>query len=201
MEEQNNINNLVENAIEQTETKTDESVAIATETTTIGVDDSFGKFKTKEQLISAYNSLEAEFTRRSQRIKELETAVNKQSEAGKWEKRVDELATKYPIAKDMSQELMEYLKDHKDILKQENCLETALLHTLAIKHMGGKPRKDSSTKTGGEDASKISQLIEVSKGAVPLITTTVGETPLVKPITPQSISEAGKLAMQMIGKK
>ncbi|MFI3229044.1 MAG: hypothetical protein R3Y23_02625 [Bacillota bacterium] len=199
--EQNVINDLVESINEQTETKTAELVAEATETATTGVEDSFGKFKSKEQLISAYNSLEAEFTRRSQRIKELETAVNKQSEAGKWEQRVNELASKYPIAKEMSTELMDYLKEHRDIIKQENCLETALLHTLASRQMNGVKKSATSKKTGSADANNINQLIEVQRESVPLIAKSVGETPLVKPIIPRSISEAGSLAIQMIGKK
>ena len=33
---------------------------------------SFGKFKSADALLNAYNSLEAEFTRRSQRLRELE---------------------------------------------------------------------------------------------------------------------------------
>ena len=36
----------------------------------------FGKFKSAEALLSAYNSLEAEFTRRSQRLRELEGREN-----------------------------------------------------------------------------------------------------------------------------
>lgn len=36
---------------------------------------SYGKFKSAEALLSAYNSLQAEFTKRCQRLKELETAA------------------------------------------------------------------------------------------------------------------------------
>lgn len=39
---------------------------------------SFGKFKSAEALLNAYNSLQAEFTKRCQRIKELEDATNKE---------------------------------------------------------------------------------------------------------------------------
>ncbi|MGN0817578.1 MAG: hypothetical protein ACI4L9_01295 [Candidatus Coproplasma sp.] len=38
-----------------------------------------GKFKNVSALLDAYNSLEAEFTRRSQRLKELENAVKEQN--------------------------------------------------------------------------------------------------------------------------
>ena len=37
---------------------------------------SYGKFKDADALLKAYNSLEAEFTKRSQRLKELESAVD-----------------------------------------------------------------------------------------------------------------------------
>ena len=37
---------------------------------------SYGKFKSAEALLSAYNSLQAEFTKRCQRIKELEAIAN-----------------------------------------------------------------------------------------------------------------------------
>ncbi len=40
---------------------------------------SFGKFKSAEALLSAYNSLQAEFTKRCQRIKELESTANKET--------------------------------------------------------------------------------------------------------------------------
>ena len=39
---------------------------------------SYGKFKSAEALLSAYNSLQAEFTKRCQRIKELESVANKE---------------------------------------------------------------------------------------------------------------------------
>ena len=42
-----------------------------------GNEASYGKFKSAEALLSAYNSLEAEFTKRCQRIKELETEKSK----------------------------------------------------------------------------------------------------------------------------
>ena len=42
---------------------------------------SFGKFKDARSLLKAYNLLEAEFTRRSQRLKELESAYNGEDNA------------------------------------------------------------------------------------------------------------------------
>lgn len=42
---------------------------------------SYGKFKSAEALLSAYNSLQAEFTKRCQRIKELEAGANKEEKS------------------------------------------------------------------------------------------------------------------------
>ena len=42
---------------------------------------SFGKFKDAEALLNAYNSLQAEFTKRCQRIKELESKVGQNDKA------------------------------------------------------------------------------------------------------------------------
>ena len=44
---------------------------------------SYGKFKSAEALLSAYNSLQAEFTKRCQRIKELEKDANKENSLAK----------------------------------------------------------------------------------------------------------------------
>ncbi len=200
MDEFKDINNLVKDTLEQTNATSVDAEPTAVASTPTEAEESFGKFKTKEQLISAYNSLEAEFTRRSQRIKELEATVNKHSVVEKWEQRVDELAKKYPIAKTMSDELMGYLKEHKELMQAENCLETALLHTLANKHMSGSKVAVAKTSTDSGDAVKISQLQKNAIDAVPLISTNMGETPLVKPIIPQSIGEAGSLAIQILGK-
>ena len=46
--------------------------AVAEENLGDGKFENFGKFSTGEELLSAYNSLESEFTRRCQKLKELE---------------------------------------------------------------------------------------------------------------------------------
>lgn len=96
-------------------------------------ENSFGKFKTKESLIEAYNSLEAEFTRRSQKIKELEAAIGKQTEDQKWEGKVKELTNAFPVASSVSNELKAYITEHKELLEREDCLQVALLNVLASK--------------------------------------------------------------------
>lgn len=65
---------------------------------------SYGKFKSAEALLSAYNSLQAEFTKRCQRIKELENNVNK-----------DDSLTKERESTESAQGIT--LKDKEEILK------------------------------------------------------------------------------------
>ena len=63
---------------EQTETMTSQTVETEKGTGEDG-NVSYGKFKSAEALLSAYNSLQAEFTKRCQRIKELEKDANKEN--------------------------------------------------------------------------------------------------------------------------
>ena len=65
---------------------TDEQTEVVTSHTAEAEEDlgeagtvSYGKFKSAEALLSAYNSLQAEFTKRCQRIKELESIANKEN--------------------------------------------------------------------------------------------------------------------------
>ncbi len=68
--------------IEQTETLNTQAVDTEEKQEGVGKEQvSYGKFKDLDSLLKAYESLEAEFTRRSQRLKELEGEVgNKKTE-------------------------------------------------------------------------------------------------------------------------
>ena len=74
---------------------------------------SLGKFKNVEALLSAYNSLEAEFTKRCQKIKELESAINSSDKETSPTEKIDENSN--ASVKNISEEeknniLQEYLK-------------------------------------------------------------------------------------------
>ena len=79
----------------------------------------YGKFKDAESLLKAYNSLEAEFTKKSQRLSLLEgenektqLKLNKQAEN---EKRVEEFVSKFEFAKPFSSALKESLQNNEDV--------------------------------------------------------------------------------------
>ncbi len=100
------------NNYEQTKVEAQAGQAIAKEELETGAENtavSYGKFKDANALLSAYNALQAEFTKRCQRVKELEAQVSA----------VDKVVTPTPTevkAQPLSEEekadvLKDYLKE------------------------------------------------------------------------------------------
>ena len=89
-----------------------------------GSNSNFGKFKDAESLLKAYNNLEAEFTKKSQKLAMLETesekAQNEVSKKAEQEKRINEFVSKFEIVKPFSSALKESLsKDDNLDIKDE----------------------------------------------------------------------------------
>ena len=85
---------------------------------------SLGKFKDAESLMKAYANLEAEFTKKSQRLSMLEQESERISQAQtkkqEQEKMVDEFVSKFEIAKPFSSALKEILAQNEQTdLKDE----------------------------------------------------------------------------------
>ena len=69
---------------------------------------SFGKFKDAESLVKAYNSLTAEFTKRCQKIKELESKLSENTEKTS----VEDKTNREGITEEEKEEILKgYLKD------------------------------------------------------------------------------------------
>lgn len=81
--------------------------AAAQENTGAKTEISLGKFKDVEALLSAYNSLESEFTKRCQRIKELEGSVASDKAKASDNRAGQVLST----SKENNEILKDYLKD------------------------------------------------------------------------------------------
>lgn len=94
-----------------------------------GSENSFGKFKDAESLFKAYNSLQAEFTKKSQRLSELESEnrVNQTrplSRQEKIEKGIEELVQNYEEAKPFVEQIKANLSvqdadDYNTLAKKE----------------------------------------------------------------------------------
>jgi len=174
----------------------------------MGSKENFGKFKDAESLLKAYTSLEAEFTKKSQKLATLEMQTEKQNEEIQKQemlnKRVEEFVSKFDIAKPFSSALKESLATS----------ENANLEEEAI-------RLISNTYKSAEDYAKDSEFLNnyiytnaeikdnivkdyLSKIAVnsPIkVDNGAASISLTPPKQPATIQEAGKLAKSIIKQK
>lgn len=169
---------------------------------------SYGKFKDAESLLKAYNSLEAEFTKKSQRLSVLESEnVKTQNEITKKaenDKRVDEFVNKFDIVKPFSSALKESLTENEEIDLKEEALrlvsktyKTAEFYSQDDEFLNNyifsnQTIKDKIVK---DYLSKITQNspIKVESGS--------SSISLSPPNIPKTIKEAGKLAKSIVKQK
>ena len=99
-----------ENKNEQISTQITQTVEADIESTGEDkVEVSLGKFKDVQSLVNAYNSLQAEFTKRCQRLKELEGKIEKGDKTNVPQEQTDEHAKPNTTFIDKEQVLKEYL--------------------------------------------------------------------------------------------
>lgn len=118
----------------------------------------FGKFKDATSLLSAYNNLQAEFTRKSQKLKELEKLNSPSGEnvalpqesvpsengeiaprykSADWKKQVTDFLAQNPEAKEEAKAISKILLENRDIACSKDCL--SLAYKLAIANKYVKP--------------------------------------------------------------
>lgn len=99
---------------------------------------SLGKFKDAQSLYSAYNSLQAEFTRKCQRLSELEkTSVSNQDvhespvyKSDDWNKQVVEFLNKNEDAKPFAKEICDEIMSSEDIQSSKDALSLAWANVI-----------------------------------------------------------------------
>ena len=91
-----------------------------------------GKFKDTDALLSAYNSLQAEFTKKCQKLSELEKQKEQKAEDltpifmnENWSDKVTEFLTQNQEAKNYASEISEYIIKNPNMAKNDNALEIA----------------------------------------------------------------------------
>lgn len=139
---------------------------------------SYGKFKTAEELKTAYEKLEREFTRKSQKLKEMESKLLERVEEDKWAVKVRDLEQKFPVSRTLGEEITTYIKENKGLIEREDCLESALLHVLATKF-----QENGSSPTPRDKAPRV-----IQGGSIVV-------TPPSKPLT---VKEANALATERL---
>lgn len=95
-------------------------------------DNNLGKFKNPEELLKAYNELEKEFTRRSQKLKELQKMDSEKQSTSKesWQEKVDKFFAKTPSAKAFAKDIAQKLLDNPSLKDSDDCLNVALNQVL-----------------------------------------------------------------------
>ena len=58
-----------------------------------------------------------------------------------WKERVENFASKYPVSLEYGEEITAYVKENPNLIKEERCLELALLSVLSKKVEGSKGPK------------------------------------------------------------
>ena len=193
------------------------SQAVATENS-VGEKESLtlGKFSSVEDLLNAYNSLQSEFTRRSQKIKELvrENESLKKSEkpltaSDNADGRKGKIAftDTYPEAREILPSLYETAVNNKD--EAEGFLERAYVKYLKDKINSQKDYYQSNEyilKTASENQAVKDGIIREYLGAVSGSKPKVGQYLgngdgiVLPPSKPKTLQEASKIAMRIFEK-
>lgn len=164
---------------------------------------SFGKFQSAEELLKAYNSLESEFTKRSQKLREYETQAP--TPKNDWETKVNNLFGKHPVADKYLEEIAKEIADNKDLINDENCLENALIKVLSNKIVSKQDMANDEEVIGmvlekGENREKvIGQYLEsIRINPLPKVLPKAGGAIPLTPNKPVTLSEAGKIAQKYL---
>ena len=164
-------------------------------------ENSYGKFKTADELLKAYNALESEFIKRSQKLKEYE----KKAEGKSFYESARDLARKYPIAEKYAEEIANEVASAET--QEKTNLEEALIKVLSSKIKTPDQMAKDETVIGkvlsdenNRDYIIKGYLDQINGQNAPVVMPDGGEMPMVKPYKPSSIKEAGELAKMIIKK-
>lgn len=145
-----------------------------------------GKFSSVKELLDAYNSLQSEFTRRSQKLKELVREVNEL----KQEQNLNSFNTTS----------LEGNKSTNVDLKNEPLQPTANCDGESQMRSGARVALDSDLKS-----SEFGAVLECEKKSDSLtprvkLLSGNGQASITPPLKPQSLADAGKIARQIFDK-
>ena len=115
----------VESNTISTDRSTEESVSQITDNGSIKL----GKFKDAESLLKAYNSLQTEFTKKSQRLSELENSKMDFAREKKINEAINELTQNHAIAQQFAQQIKDAVKD-KEVENYGQTVKEELLKNL-----------------------------------------------------------------------
>lgn len=167
-----------------------------------------GKFKDAESLLTAYNNLEAEFTKKSQKLasyeQDEENRKINESRLNEVEKKVDDFVTKFDAVRPFSEQLKASLTSNSEL-----SLESEALSLLANSYKSPKDYIEDEEFLNNYIYSNESIKDKIIKDYLGRIT---HDTPikvegsmhsisLNQPSKPTTIEEAGRMAKNIIKQK
>lgn len=164
------------------------------------------KFKSIEELERAYESLEKEFTRRSQRLAKLEKEMkqDKVETDAEWKAKVDKFFSENPSAKPFAKQMSDQIIRDNTLRMRSDCLETALTRVLLEAY---RAPKDLATDEDflkehilGSDFVKKAviegYMKDLREGKPPVLISARGQNTVAPRSKPKTIEEAGKMFRQ-----
>ncbi len=100
----------------------------------------FGKFRDAKSLLDAYNNLQSEFTRKSQRLAELEKLGTKDTSSpsytrADWHEKLSAFLDSHSDARKYADEISSVILEDKDVANSDNSLELAWLRVMSDKYI------------------------------------------------------------------
>ncbi len=161
------------------------------------------KFKSVEELEKAYNNLEKEFTRRSQRLSKLEKELGeKVTETPEiWKAKVDKFFSETPSAKKFAKEIAGEIAKDNTLRSRDDCLEVALnrvlLNTVKTPQDYATDEEFLKQHILGSDFVKKAviegYMKDLREGKPPVLMSRSGQNTVAPQKKPKTIEEAGKM--------
>ena len=163
-----------------------------------------GKFKNPEELLKAYVELEKEFTRRSQRLKELERGAAPYASEDEWRDAADKFFEKTPSAKALAREMAQEIVLDPTLKEGRDCFDKALVRALVKCYRtpeqlvsDGQFLKDYVLSSDAVKEAVIENYIrEVQDGEPPLTLPRGGQCSAAPSMKPRSVREAGDMLLR-----
>lgn len=164
----------------------------------------FGKFKNPSELYKAYRELEREFTKRSQKLKQLESEQGGFASEEQWREAVDKFFNETPSAKSFAKEIACKIMEEPQLKNDRNCLSVALTRVLLDKFKSPEELMQDGQFLekyvfGSKDVKDriVSEyLSSVRNGQPPIILVENGTQCVAPSLKPRTIQEAGMMFLK-----
>ena len=168
---------------------------------------SFGKFKNPEELLKAYQELEKEFTKKSQKLSKLEALADGENQVfddESFKVAADKFFENTPSAKPFAKDIALKIIEKPELKKDKNCLSVALMQVLIDKFrtpeqlmQDGQFLNDYVLSSSKVKDAIINEYLQGLKDGQPPITLSANGMQCVAPSKKiRSIEEAGRMFLK-----